>query len=148
MVKPVFGVARIVPSDDDTYRPDPAGEYAAILGVHDRDGELVDLCAWFPDRPGRWWLRYGDVFVIGARNIAIAADFDNPIVLHSTPQEWALAHGHGACLLRWSFDPRGWFEGVSAVRCDSQALAARFQTAIRNWEPKLTISRVVTRHAA
>ena len=46
---PRFGAARIVTSADGTYRPDQAGEWAAVMGVHDRFGELVDLVSWFPD---------------------------------------------------------------------------------------------------
>ena len=144
MTKPVFGAARIVPSDDGTYEPDPAGEYAAILGVHDRDGELVNLCAWFPDKPGHWWLRYRDeCFFLGARALEIAAYFGDPIELHGTPQDWALAGGQGACVLRWDVDLRPWFEGVRRV--DSHpAVAARLRQNFRTWEP-ITGRR---RHAA
>ena len=64
----VLGAARIMTSADGTYRPDAAGEWAAILAVHDRFGELVDLVSWLPENPCRWWLRIGDETpVLGAQ---------------------------------------------------------------------------------
>ena len=144
-----IGAARIVPSDAGTYRLSLDGDWAAILPVRDEDHELVNLCAWFPDAPGRWWLRFSDeCFFLGARALTVAAYFGDPIELHATSEAWAVAGGRGACALRWDVDLRPWFEGISAVRCDSQTLAARFQTAMRRWEPKTTISRVETHHAA
>ena len=144
----MIGAARIAPSADGTYRPDPTGELAYILGVFDVDHELVDLLAWHVGSPGRWWRRFAAWPVLGARELAKARYYHDPVVLHSTPDAWVLAGGDGVCLLDWHLDLRPLFEGVSAVRCDSQTLAARFQTAIRRWEPKITISRVETRHAA
>ena len=144
MVKPGFGAARIATNTDGTYRPDPAGEYAAVLGVHDRDGELVDLCAWRVDAPGHWWLRYGDeCFFLGARALEVAAYFNDPIAVHGAPQDWALSSGEGACVLRWDVDLRPWFEGIKRVDCHS-AVAARLRQNFRTWEPA-TVRR---RHAA
>ena len=135
MVKPAFGAARIATNTNGTYEPDSAGEYAAIIAVRDAECDLVDLCAWFPDRPGHWWLRYRDeCFFMGARALAVAAYFGDPIELHGTPQEWALAGGKGACLLRWDINPRPWFEGVDHVECAPE-LAKRLRETFHSWEP-------------
>ena len=143
-----LGATRIVTSADGTYTPESDGDYAAIVPVHDVNHELVDLLAWHVGSPGRWWRRFAAWPVLGARDLAKARYYHDPVVLHSTPDAWVLAGGEGVCLLDWHLDLRPLFQGVSAVRCDSQTLAARFQTAMRRWEPKTTISRVKTRHAA
>ncbi len=141
MTAPKLGAARIVTSSGGTYQPDPAGEYAAIIGVHDAECELVDLCAWFPDAPGRWWLRFSDeCFFLGARALAVAAYFHDPIELHATPEAWALAGGRGVCLLRWDIDARDWIEGVKRIDAHP-AVAARLRAIFRAWEPATGRSR-------
>lgn len=144
----MIGAARIVALPNGRYRPIDDGELAYILGVFDVDHELVDLLAWHVGSPGRWWRRFAAWPVLGARELAKARYYHDPVVLHSTPDAWVLAGGDGICLLDWHLDLRPLFEGVSAVRCDSQTLAARFQTAMRRWEPRVTISRVEVRRAA
>ena len=50
-----LGVERIVTTTSGTFAPDVVdGDAAAVLGVHDRYGELVDLVAWRPGRPSPW----------------------------------------------------------------------------------------------
>lgn len=44
----MIGTAKIIPSVDRTYRPDPSGRWAVVLGVHDHYVELADLVAWEP----------------------------------------------------------------------------------------------------
>ncbi len=130
-----FCATRIITSADGTYTPEPNGDYAASLPVYDPDGELVDLCAWFLDGPGRWWLRFrDDVFVLGARALAVATYFGEPIELHATPQDWAVSGGQGACVLRWDIALQAWFEGVKRVDCHP-AVAVRLRQNFRAWEP-------------
>ena len=142
-----FGASRIVTAADGTYRPDTEGEWAAALGVHDQDGELADLVAWFPDRPGRWWLRYGEVVVLGARALAVARYFNDPTTLHGTPQSWALARGKGVCVLRWDVDLWELFDGIARVDCVPN-LADRLRRSLRQWEPVLPAPARRVRHAA
>ncbi len=163
---PRIGASRVVTKPDGTYTPDPAGEWAAVLGVmgftHEPVGfyengslvwddvhNIVDLVAWYPEDPGRWWLRRGtETLVIGVRELRIAAYFNDPIMLHETPEAWAIAVGRGVCVLNWDMDLRDLFDGVSAVRCKTLALRARFQAALRRREPKLTVSQVEVDYAA
>ena len=130
----MIGAARIVVSGDGTYQPDASGQWAAILAVHDQDGEVADLVAWLVDRPGRWWLRYGEVVVLGARTLAVARYHGDPITLHDTPQSWALARGVGACVLRWDVDLRELLDGIARVDC-APNLADRLRRSLRQWEP-------------
>ena len=139
-----LGARRIVTSAGGTYRPVPNGNYAAILPVHDLEGDLVDLVAWFPDSPRRWWLRHrDDCFILGARALEVAAYFNDPIELQGTPQMWARSGGQGACVLRWDVDLSPWFEGVKRVDCHP-VVAEHLRQNFRAWEP----ATAGERHAA
>ena len=145
----MIGAARIVPSADGTYRPDPSGQWAVILPVRDREGELCDLAAWFPNQPERWWLRFGDATpLLGARALAVAAYFGDPIELFPTPEQWALAGGRGCAALNWCAPIGDLFEGVSRVECDSPALQVRLRDTLRRWEPPVTVKPSEARRAA
>ena len=143
----MIGAARIATSDDGTYQPDPAGEWAAILAVHDRFGELVDLVSWLPENPCRWWLRVGDETpILGSQALAFAADCGESIHLVSTPNAWLsarLRHGDHevVCILSWAVDLCPLFHGVETVVCDTPGLARRLREKLREWEPEV-------RHAA
>ena len=163
---PRFGRSRVQPLASGAYRPSGDGQWAVILGVQDRFDEIVDLVAWLPKDPSRWWLRDGDETpILGARALAFAADCHEPATLLPTPEAWLFAHRErpkidarmtGAevyvgpdavvCIMDWGVDLGPLFDGVSRVNCESQALSERFTTALRQWEPKITGRR--TRHAA
>jgi hypothetical protein len=166
---PTFGIAKIVTREDGRYRPDIAGEWAAVVPVHDRFGELVDLCAWFPNEPQRWWLRLGEATpILGTKALAIAAAEGEPINLQGTPERWLMDQGgacirppgacaiecatcalpRGACILRWDVDLRELFEGVARVDCDCSELRRRLLQSLRGWEPRVTARHQEVRHAA
>ena len=145
--RPWFGRARIATRPDGIYEPDLAGEWAVVAGAFDANGELGDLVAWFPERPGQWWRRTGDIPVLGARELAIAADGGWSIWLFPTPNDWLFAHGDGVCIIDWAV-PLDWlFDGVARVECPDPALGDRLARALRRWEPDITLTREV-RHAA
>lgn len=138
---PLFGRARIEPLANGTYRPADEGEWAVVVAVHDRHNELVDLVAFFPDDPTRWWLRYGDDCpVLGCGDLATAAYFGDPITLYSAPEAYLFAHarparGWIACVLDWSVDLGPLFDGVRRVEIGGLDLAHRFLKAVRRGEP-------------
>ena len=145
----MIGAARIVPSADGTYRPDPAGQWAAICPVRNSNLKLVDCVAWHVEMSGRWWLRHGDECpLLGARQLAVARYFGEVIQLHSTPEDWLLALGRGVAILKWDVDYRDLFDGVARVECDSPALQERLRDALRRWEPSVTIKPSEVRRAA
>ena len=149
MSAPPIYAARIIPHRDGTFKFDRSGEVAVIMAVNDRTGELCDYVAWLPDRPGRWWLRLGDVSpVLGAGNIELAVLCHEPITLHSTPQDWALDAGHGACILDWDVCFAEIFSGVAGVECSTPALQHRLRQAFRRWAPRITLVPQDARHAA
>ena len=142
-----FVTAKIVTRQDGSYLPDDKGELAALLPVHDRDGHLVDISAWFEPDGSAWWLRHRDQAVIlGAQALAVAAFHGDSIGLSSTPRAWLLGGRRGACVLRWDVDVRLLFEGIARVDCDSAMLRDRLAGAFRRGEPLLTTRSV--RHAA
>ena len=109
-VRPSLGAAPITTAANGTYKPDIAGKWAAVVPVHDRFGELVDLCAWFPDKPGRWWLRLREPTpILGTEALAIAAAEGEPINLHGTPERWLIAQA-GACIRP---------PGACVIECDT-----------------------------
>lgn len=93
--------------DPSCERWEPAeGEAGAtevlILPVH--EGEtIIDLVAWRPDRPRRWWLRTGAGMgvVLGHQHHVTAQWEDTALLLHETPADWLAAGGEGACILDW-----------------------------------------------
>ena len=164
-----FGIAKISTDADGRYRPEPSGEWAAIVPVRDRYSNLCDLVAWLPDEPQRWWLRNGDETpILGTEALALAAWDGRSIDLHSTPEHWLLAKSgtcirppgvctvecdtcalpRGACVLRWDLDLRELFEGVTRVNCDCPELERRLLRSLRGWEPRVTAGRQEVRHAA
>ena len=146
---PTWGAARIKPSSDGTYKPDPAGEPAIILAVTDSLDRWCDILAWFCDDPSKWWcLRDNETPVVGAGNLGVAAFYGGPIVLHSTPEQWLLAGGRGACVIRWDMPLTEIFEGVSRVDCDNPELRQCLLRALRRWEPRVAVTRQGVRRAA
>ena len=139
-----IGAARIVTKPDGTYQPDPAGAWAAILAVHDRFDELVDLVSWFPENPCRWWLRVGDETpVLGAQALAFGVDCGKSIRLWSTPERWLREGDHrdfhhgDICILHWAVDLWPLFDGVSHVLCENLGLERRLRGKLREWEPEI-----------
>ena len=149
-----LGVERIVTTTSGTFAPDDHGKLAAVLGVDDRYGELVDLVAWFPDRPSPWWLRHGDDCpILGAAALAQAAWHGEAVKLYSTPEAWLSAQsregsGWMVCILDWGVDLAPLFDGVSRVNCDSPELQNRLWRAFRKREPRITAPGRGARRAA
>lgn len=153
---PRFGRARIQPLEGGTYRPVAAGQAAVILAVDDRYGEIADLVVWSPDKPSEWWLRFGDECpILGAADLAFAADCHEPVTLLPTPEAWLFSHSKPnsravVAVIDWGVDIGPLFEGVTTVSCDSPELRDRFRKALRAWEPKTTSTSSTreVRHAA
>ena len=132
--------ARIITSADGRYRRDPSGWPAIIWPVRDSERELVDLVAWHVETPGHWWLFYRDeAIILGIRTLAIARDFKEPIVLHSTPQQWLLTGRTGVCVLRWNVPLQETLGDIPEITCDSAWLKRRLQKALRKNEPKMIV---------
>lgn len=131
-------VHKITTHRDGSFVFTPDGEPAIVAKIHDAHGALSDFVAWQPERPGQWWLRHGDIAVLGGHTLAVAAWHGDNIRLSPTPQDWFRTRQRGVCILLWTAPMRELFEGVSRVECDSPELQQRLEPALRRWEPRIT----------
>ena len=90
-----IATARIHTRPDGLYELADDGDMVVMIPVYDSNHELADLCVWDPAAPGRWWLRCGDVAVLGGHALAAAAYYGDTIRLYATPQEWLLGRRRG-----------------------------------------------------
>ena len=95
-VTPVCGIAR-VRSHGPFFEPDPNGEPAIILPVMD-DGEVADLVAVMPHRPGHWRVRLGACPLLGIDNTGI---WSEPLHVWRTPLDYLRAELEGVVVLSW-----------------------------------------------
>ncbi len=147
---------RYITRADGTFAPDLTGQDGqpmVILGVKDQDGELVDIVAWYPTFPAKWYLRIGDETpILGAHALALAAYYRRSITLYPTPETWLYAwlrdrDQDAVCVLDWDVDLRPLFEGVRGVTCTAPGLEPDLYRALREHEPRITSVEGV-RHAA
>ena len=138
--------ARIKAHDNGLFEFSPEGELAAVARVHDSEGDLADFVAWFLDRPGEWWLRYGDIPILGSHALAVAAYHGDGTRLYATPEAWLLGGRRGVCVLLWGAPLNDLFAGVGNIECDNPALGKRIMTALRRWEPRVKLMRPEARH--
>lgn len=84
------------------YQPVDDGAPAIIVPVLDAE-ELVDLLAFDPRRPERWWLRIGAVPLLGGDELAYLLLgpklFAEPLWVHRTPLNWLRNSCHGVVIL-------------------------------------------------
>lgn len=73
----------------NTWRPADEGRSAVIVPV--MDGVVVDLVAWLPGKPDRWYLRRGTNSVLGWHDLRHAIVYGRPIRVHATPFDWLLS---------------------------------------------------------
>ncbi len=82
---------------------------------------LIDMIAWRPDDPSRWWYRTGDGDALGINNLDLAHVEGWPITFEPTPLDWLRAGCRGAVLLGY---------------CEAQWAGAQYQedeAVLRAW---------------
>ena len=78
-----------------------------------REGELIDIVAFEPTKPDRFYLRAGVDCMLGADNAAHASVYRLPLRVHETPLEWLVGGMIGCCPLTW--DARKHLMGVIEI---------------------------------
>lgn len=146
-----FGVAPIEPH---SFRFDfsESGREAVAIGLRGIGDDLVDLVAWFPDTPGKWWLRFGLVVFAGEEAVARASFFRKPLRLYETPLDWLRAGCLGAAVLDSLADIRLDLENVAMIECASLAhgrdIERQLREAVRLRTPPIFIPEASGRAAA
>ncbi len=151
VLPPSFPV-RITAGDDGRFRLD--GDRDAIaIPVRDRANLISGLVAYFPDRPGVWFLKEGTEPILGIRQIAGATIGAGALPLYPTPASWVEAEGAGACILDWTVGLLPIFQDVPEIDLShlslstAEALRARLRLNFAMTLPRITGVRG-ERHAA
>ncbi len=135
--------------DDSNFTADPLGEEAVLVPVLDRYGEWVDNLAYHLSNPAAWALQFDDSTpVLGAANLARAAFFHDPIVLHPTPEAWLRAGRRGVVVLNWGCALRDLFDGVGEVHCAHPLLKKRLRRNFGIGQPNIKALPRRMSHAA
>lgn len=146
--------ARIEPISETLFQfldTNDTGFIADIVAIRGWSGELVELVAWKPDAPGRWWLRSGLVPMIGEDLAELATLRKEPVWLADTPASWLELVNRGredvACVIDWTADPRLLMTGLN-VHC-----SAGMSRRLRQWwgehaKMHFSVTASAARHAA
>lgn len=105
------------------FEPAGAGSKAIVIDVHDGDGGAIDQCAFFFNKPGRWWVRTGSAIFLGEPEIVKARWRRSTLLLHETPRQWFVSGCEGAVIIDWAADIYPTLAGLADLRCSSKALA-------------------------
>ncbi len=131
-VRPLIGVGRIVTHSDGLFEFHDDGEVALVVpeGEPESPGWAVvpDLIAFKPSEPGRWWLRRGQVDLLGAYNMAPWKL--SPTTIHETPLSWLRAGADGICIVDWGLDPATALLPAGDLVAETPALEARLECRI------------------
>ena len=105
--RPLVGVTRIVPHSCGLFEFNDEGVPAIIMAEGEPEtpgwGEIDDLVAFKPADPGSWWLRRGNVDLLGLYNI-VPWRLDS-LRIAETPLSWLQAGAKGVCILNWGLSP-------------------------------------------
>jgi hypothetical protein len=91
-----------IQTNGDFYEPASGAGTSAIIVAEIHADEVCDLIAFYPEAPGRWWLRRGEVEILGAEHLGERVF---PTIIHPNPMVWLQSGGNGVCIVNWSLDP-------------------------------------------
>ena len=77
------------------------------------DGWLVDIVAFEPSNPDKWYLREGKARILGAENLRYAKVYKTDLIVHNTPLDWMLS-GMDGCVSLTCFSGED-FVGVKKI---------------------------------
>lgn len=110
-----FGVDR-AQFHGDLYEPAPDGVPVIVMGVSEHPDEpIIDIVAFQPSDPTRWWLRLGNAVLLGLHNARLAVFEEAPVLVHGTPLDWLQAECRGCCVLDWNADILSRLEGYGVL---------------------------------
>lgn len=125
-----FGVSR-AQFHGDLYESDPDGVPVIVMACFEHPDEPpVDLVAFQPSDPTRWWLRLGNAIILGLHNARLALFEQAPILVHPTPLSWLQADCAGTVVLDWKRDVLSYLDGYGVLAADG-ATGKRLRRAFR-----------------
>jgi len=125
-----FGPAR-VRFHGDLYEPDPDGKEVFLIGVSEHPDELIiDIVAFQPSKPNKWWLRLGNAVVLGLHDARLALFEEKPVFVHATPLDWLRNDCRGCVVLDWKADLLSYLPGDRILATD-HATTGRLEQAFR-----------------
>ena len=114
-----------------------------VIGVFEYpDEEIVDLVAFKPSAPTKWWLRLGQAVVLGRDNARLALIEEKSVVVHPTPLSWLQVDCQGCVVLDWKRDILSCLDGYGVLAADV-ATRKRLERAFRR-DCHIPAVRVVT----
>jgi hypothetical protein len=133
-------VGRITAIDDRLFEFTEDGDLAYCHMVWPEApfcGYTLDIIAWKPANPARWWLRTGMAVVLGEFSMHMHFNYSRRLPLHRTPLDWLAAGGNGACVLNMAaarYDLMH-FDAIGIVAADL-AHAEEVERAVRGPPPR------------
>ena len=128
----LVGVGHIVTHSSGLFEFHPEGDLAFIVAEGEPEvpgwADVYDLVAFAPDNPSHWWLRRGEVDLLGAYNMAPWKL--SPTTIHETPLSWLRAGAAGICIVDWGLDPATALLPAGDLVAETPALEARLEGRI------------------
>ncbi|MCH7833022.1 MAG: hypothetical protein IIC55_09155, partial [Proteobacteria bacterium] len=101
------------------------------LGVSEHPDEgLIDIMAFEPSNPARWYLRLGNAVLLGLHNARLAVFEESPVMVHATPLDWLRADCAGVVVLDWKADLLSYLDGYG-ILVDDDTTRRRLQQAFK-----------------
>ncbi len=110
------GVGSIRPLQDGSFEFAGNGRSVAVLPVYDSETPawaplehrfegLLDLLAFDPTQPDRWWLRHGQALLLGSIYVGLVLEAGCALPVYSNPMSWLRANAEGVVILDWNAAP-------------------------------------------
>lgn len=139
----LVGVQRIEVAGD-RYQPGEDGKPALIVPVAEHYDpaifQPVDLIAFFPSRPGAWYVRRGVADVLGADAIRRAVFRDEPLIVRPDPLLWLQTGAADCVVLDWRAATFA-LGSVRRVVCATPELGRRLAKAFQIRGPEIRVIR-------
>ena len=120
----------------DFFAFDPQGDEAAVIEVRAADAwTVLDLVAWYPATPKRWFVAVGGAPALGLSSASNRSTYSAglPLPILPTPEQWLVAACFGAVLLNLEGGVE-WLDTVrltDTVAVESDARAREIDTMRR-----------------
>lgn len=100
-----IGVAQIETLECGFWQPSENGQLAYIQPALDYGpySTIIDLVAWYPSDPAKFWLRTGLATVLGEGSMCLAYAREIPLPIWRKPLRWLRASGWGIVVCDWQY---------------------------------------------